>query len=231
MGCDTIVATHRCYSSVLETFLDADVLLYKNPIMTIYNDMANKKSIKGTQTEKNLVISYLNESQAYARYTFYGAQANKEKYFPIEKAFNDTAANELRHAKVFFKFLEGGVVEADLGADAGVIGDTATNLEISIGEEKKEGVEAYIAFAKTAKEEGFPEIAEHFTAIAEIERHHLERFERYLKQVKDGTVWKRDKAIKWQCLVCGYIYEGKEPPEVCPACDHPREHYIALDFD
>ena len=173
MGCDTIVATHRCYSSVLETFLDADVLLYKNPIMTIYNDMANKKSIKGTQTEKNLVISYLNESQAYARYTFYGAQANKEKYFPIEKAFNDTAANELRHAKVFFKFLEGGVVEADLGADAGVIGDTATNLEISIGEEKKEGVEAYIAFAKTAKEEGFPEIAEHFTAIAEIERHHL----------------------------------------------------------
>ena len=192
--------------------------------------MANKKSIKGTQTEKNLVISYLNESQAYARYTFYGAQANKEKYFPIEKAFNDTAANELRHAKVFFKFLEGGVVEADLGADAGVIGDTATNLEISIGEEKKEGVEAYIAFAKTAKEEGFPEIAEHFTAIAEIERHHLERFERYLQQVKDGTVWKREKPILWKCLVCGYVAEGTEPPEECPACDHPYQHYMALDY-
>ena len=157
--------------------------------------MANKtKSIKGTQTEKNLAISYMNEAQAYARYTFYAQQADKENYFPIGEIFRDTASNELRHGKIFLKMLEGGTVDIALTPDAGVTGDTATNLE-----------------------------------IAEIEQHHCDRFERYLQQVKDGTVWKRDKPIKWKCLVCGYIYEGKQPPAVCPACDHPREHYMALD--
>lgn len=193
--------------------------------------MATTKSIKGTQTEKNLVTSYLNEAQAYTRYTFYAQQANKEGYFPLEVVFNETAANELHHAKVFFKFLEGGTVSATLGADAGVIGDTATNLEISIKEEQNEGYEAYLAFAKTAQEEGFDEIAERFTAIASVEKHHEARFARYLEQVKNGTVWKRDTPIKWQCLVCGYIHEGTTPPEVCPGCNHPQKHYIALDFD
>lgn len=192
--------------------------------------MANKtKSIKGTQTEKNLAISYMNEAQAYARYTFYAQQADKENYFPIGEIFRDTASNELRHGKIFLKMLEGGTVDIALTPDAGVIGDTATNLEISIKEEKEEGVKAYIAFAKVAEEEGFPDAARHFREIAEIEQHHCDRFEHYLQQVKDGTVWKRDKPIKWKCLVCGYIYEGKQPPAVCPACDHPREHYMALD--
>ena len=116
-----------------------------------------------------------------------------------------------------------------LEVDAGVIGDTATNLEISIREEAEEGVDAYIKAAAVADEEGFPEIASHFRAIAEVEKHHNARFERFLKQVQDGTVWKRDAEIEWQCLVCGYIFTGTEPPQVCPGCDHPREHYMALD--
>lgn len=190
---------------------------------------AKPKSIKGTRTEKNLVDAYMSESAAYSRYTFYSKQANKEKYFPIEKIFAETADNELHHAKVFFKFLEGGSVACTLDVDAGVIGDTAANLATAVSEEIKEGVEQYTAAAKVADEEGFPEIARHFRAIAEVEHHHMQRFERYLKQVKDGTVWKRDKPIEWQCLVCGYIFKGTEPPETCPGCDHPREHFMALD--
>ncbi len=191
--------------------------------------MATKKSIKDTQTEKNLVIAYMAESSAYTRYTFYAKQAEKEKYFPIAEIFRETADNELNHGKVFFKLLEGGSVNVPLNVDAGVIGDTASNLATAAHEEEVEGVELYTESAKVADEEGFPEIAEHFRAIAEVEEHHRKRFERYLKQVKEGTVWKRDKPVKWQCLVCGYIFEGTEPPEKCPACDHPREHYMALD--
>lgn len=188
-----------------------------------------KKSIKGTKTEKNLVIAYMAESAAYTRYTFYASQANKEGYFPIERIFTETAANEMRHGKVFFKFLEGGNLNVPVDVDAGVIGDTASNLETAAHEELVEGVELYTNAAKVADEEGFTEIAEHFRAIAEIEDHHRRRFERYLKQVKEGTVWKREKPVTWQCLVCGYEYVGTEPPKVCPACDHPYQHYRALD--
>ena len=183
-----------------------------------------KKSIKGTETEKNLVIAYMAESSAYTRYNFYASQADKENYFPIGEIFRNTADNEMRHGKVFFKFLEGGVVGANMDVDAGVIGSTAENLEIAIKEEQNEGIKMYTNAAQVADEEGFPEIAEHFRAIAEIETRHKARFEAYLKQVKDGTVWKRDHKIKWQCLVCGYVFEGKEPPKVCPACDHPYQH-------
>ena len=190
-----------------------------------------KKSIKGTETEKNLVIAYMAESSAYTRYNFYASQADKENYFPIGEIFRNTADNEMRHGKVFFKFLEGGVVGANMDVDAGVIGSTAENLEIAIKEEQNEGIKMYTNAAKVADKEGFPEIAEHFRAIAEIETRHKARFEAYLKQVKDGTVWKRDHKIKWQWLVCGYVFEGKEPPKVCPACDHPYQHYIALDMD
>jgi len=187
------------------------------------------KSVKGTETEKNLVIAYAAESMAYSRYTYYAKQADKEKYFPIGEIFRETADNELRHGKTFFQYLEGGSLEVPVDIDAGVIGDTASNLETAMKEEQQEGVELYTKAAKVALEEGFPEIAEHFKAIAEVEKHHYDRFECYLKQVKDGTVWKRDHVIKWKCLVCGYIHEGTEPPEECPACDHPREHYMAMD--
>ena len=189
-----------------------------------------KKSIKGTKTEMNIVSSYLSETQAYARYTYYSQQAKKENYFPIQKIFEETAANELHHAKVFFKMLEGGQVTGTLNQlDAGVIGTTAENLKISIEEEQDQGIDQYKAFAKVALEEGFPVIASHFMAIAAIEEHHKQRFEAWLKHVNDGTCWTRDHVIKWQCLVCGYVFEGKQPPLKCPACDHPREHYMALD--
>lgn len=192
--------------------------------------MATKpKSLKGTKTEANLVTAYLAESSAYTRYTFYSGQATKEKYFPIARIFDDTAANELRHAKIYFKYLQGGQLAAKMTVDAGVIGTTAENLATAAAEELAEGVDMYMDFAKVAEKEGFADIAEHFRAIASIEQAHHNRFERFLKQVQDGTVWKREKPITWKCLVCGYEYVGTEPPAVCPACDHPREHYIALD--
>ena len=180
--------------------------------------MAETKSVAGTQTEKNLATSYLNESQSYARYTFYAQKAVKESYFPIGYAFNETAANELRHAKIFLGFLPGGKLVAE------------DNLKISIDEERYEGVKAYQAYAEVADKEGFPVIASHFRAIAQIEQHHLDRFQTYLDQLQKGTIWKREKPILWQCLVCGYIYEGTEPPVKCPACDHPYQHYIGLDI-
>ena len=158
------------------------------------------KSIKGTKTEQNLVNAYVSESTAYSRYMFYASQAEKEEYFPISEVFKETANNELRHAKVFFKYLKGGQVDCNVTVDAGVIGDTASNLETAMKEELAEGVEQYRTSAAVARKEGFNEIAEHFEAIASIEEHHRERFETYLKQVKDGTVWKRDHVIKWECV-------------------------------
>ena len=192
--------------------------------------MATTKSIRGTQTEKNLVIAYLAESAAYTRYTFYAQQADKENYFPVGQIFRETADNELHHGKIFFKYLEGGSVEVPMTADAGVIGDTASNLACAAQEELTEGVDLYQKSADVANQEGFPEIASHFRAIAEIEKRHRARFERYLQQVKDGTVWKRDTPIQWKCLVCGYVYEGTTPPQTCPACNHPYQHYMALDI-
>lgn len=186
------------------------------------------KSIKGTRTEKNLVAAYLSESSAYTRYTFYAQQADKENYFPVGEIFRDTAANEMRHGKVYFKFLEGGQVEVPINADSGVIADTYSNLLCAAAEEQAEGVDQYISAAKVADEEGFPEIASHFRAIADVESHHRERFLKYAKMIKDGTLWKRDKPVTWKCLVCGYIFVGTEPPQKCPACDHPYQHYIAL---
>ena len=131
--------------------------------------MATKKSIKGTQTEKNLVTAYAAESMAYSRYTYYAKQADKENYYPIGEIFRETADNELHHGKVFFKFLEGGNVEVPLGIDAGVIGDTASNLETAMKEEENEGVKLYTEAAKVADEEGFPEIASHFIAVSRLE--------------------------------------------------------------
>lgn len=189
------------------------------------------KDIRGTKTERCIVAAYVSESTAYTRYSFYAKQADKENYFPIGQIFRETADNELHHAKVFFKMLQGGSVNVELDVDSGIIGDTATNLSIASEEERVEGVEQYRASAKIADEEGFTEIAEHFRAIADVEESHRRRFDIYLKQVKDGTVWKREKPIKWRCLVCGYIYEGTTPPDPCPACDHPYQHYMALDID
>ncbi len=192
--------------------------------------MDNTKSLKGTKTEVNLANAYVSESTAYTRYTFFAQQANKESYFQVSNIFDETAANELHHAKIFLKYLtEGGVTTAPIGVDAGIIGPTADNLKVAASEEEREGVDQYLASAKDAEEEGFAEIAERFRAIATIENHHRERFNTLLNRIETGTMWKRDKPIKWQCLVCGYIYEGVEPPVKCPACYHPYQHFMPME--
>ncbi len=163
------------------------------------------KSIKGTKTEVNLANSYVAESCAYSRYTFYAQQAQKESYFQYANIFNETAANELHHAKIYFKYLtEGAVTVPNVGVDAGIIGTTAENLKVASEEEQKEGVDLYIRFAKVAEEEGFEEIAGRVREIAEVEE-------------------------QWQCLVCGYIHEGTEPPTKCPACYHPSQHFMPME--
>lgn len=188
--------------------------------------MSTQKSLVGTKTQKNLADAYVAESCAYTRYTFFAQQAQKESYFQYANIFNETAANELHHAKIYFKFLsEGDAVTDPVSVDAGVIGTTLENLKVAAREEEIEGVEMYTNAAKVADEEGFPEIAARFRAIATIENHHHERFLAMAKRIEDGTVWKEDKPIKWQCLVCGYIYEGVTPPDKCPACAHPYQHF------
>lgn len=192
--------------------------------------MSDSKSIKGTRTEKQLALAYVAESCAYSRYTYYAQQAQKESYFQYANIFNETAANELHHGKIFFKYLtEGGVTVDGVGVDAGIIGPTADNLKVAAAEEQKEGVEQYLNAAKIAEDEGFAEIAERFRAIASVEAHHEKRFDLMCERIETGTVWKREKPIKWQCLVCGYIYEGTEPPVKCPACYHPYQHFMPIE--
>lgn len=187
--------------------------------------MADTKSIKGTQTEVNLANAYVSESTAYTRYTFYAQQATKDSYFQLANMLDETAANELHHAKIFLKYLEDGGVTPPVAVDPGVLGNTLNNLKTAAEEELREGVEQYTKAAAVAEKEGFIQIAEQFRAIATVENHHRERFLKYAEMIENGTVWKRDKPIKWQCLVCGYVYEGTEPPAKCPACLHPYQHF------
>lgn len=189
--------------------------------------MADTKSLKGTQTEKLLATSYVVESTAVTRYTYFAQSAEKEGYHQYSNIFKETAANELHHAKIFLKYLtEGGVVIAPIGVDPGILTPTVDNLKVAAAEEEQEGVKMYINAAKVAKEEGFDEISARFSAIATIEAHHKERFDLMRQRIEEGTVWKREKPIKWQCQVCGYIYEGVEPPQKCPACYHPYQYFM-----
>ncbi len=189
--------------------------------------MADNKSIKGTKTEKLLAAAYVAESCAYSRYTFFAQTAQKESYFQFANIFNETADNELHHAKIFLKYLtEGAVMTDPIGVDPGILSPTLENLKVAAAEEEKEGVEMYTNAAKVAESEGFTEIAETFSAIATIEMRHMKRFELMRQRIEEGSVWKREKPIKWQCLVCGYIYEGTEPPTKCPACKHPYQHFM-----
>lgn len=192
--------------------------------------MNTETNIKGTKTEQNIVNAFAAETQAYARYTYYSQTADKEQYFPVGEVFRASAANELHHAKVFLKMLQNDQVPCTGMVDAGFLGNTAENLAVAIREEANEGYLFYTAAAKTAKEEGFPLIASHFLAIAEVEKHHHDRFQRCLEMVQKGTMWKRDEPINWICLVCGYVFRGKTPPTKCPACDHPYQHYMPEDL-
>lgn len=188
------------------------------------------KPVTGTQTEKNLLAAYFSESAAVTRYHFYSQQALKDGYHCVSKIFDETAENELAHSKVFFKLLPGGdPITVEVSNNPGIISDVKTNLRTAIFEEIHEAADFYEAAAATARKEGFDIVASHFDAIATVERHHAERFQRFLKHIEDGTLWKRDKPVKWMCLVCGYIEEGLEPPKECPGCDHPRSHYVAIE--
>lgn len=186
-----------------------------------------QKSLKGTRTQQMLAIAYAAESTAYTRYTFFSQSAEKEGYHQYAKIFAETAANELHHAKIFLKYLcEAPARTTPLTIDAGVLSPTVDNLKVAAAEEEEEGVKLYTKSAEIAEEEGFQEIADRFRAIATIENHHRERFDLLRKRIEEGTVWKSDKPIKWQCQVCGYIFEGTEPPQKCPACYHPREYFM-----
>jgi rubrerythrin len=184
------------------------------------------KSLKGTQTEKNILTAFAGESQARNRYNFFASQAKKEGYEQISAIFADTADNEKEHAKRLFKFLvEGGEAEVRASFPAGVIGKTVDNLRDAAAGEKHEYSQMYPEFAAKADEEGFPEVAETMRNIAAAEVGHETRFLALAKNIDDGTVFKRPGTVQWRCRNCGYIHEGAEAPEECPACEHERAYF------
>jgi len=184
--------------------------------------------LKGTKTEQNLLKAFAGESQARNRYTYFSKQAKKEGYEQIAAIFSETAENEKEHAKVFFKHLQGGMVEITAAYPAGVIGTTEENLLEAAEGEKMEWGTLYPDFAQIAEDEGFPEVANSFRNIAKVEAEHEKRYRTLLKNVKEDKVFKRDQSMKWKCRNCGFIYEGPEPPQICPACQHPQSYYELL---
>jgi len=182
-------------------------------------------SIKGTRTEKNLLAAFAGESQARNRYTYAASVARKEGLHQICEIFNETADNEKEHAKRFFKFLEGGMVEITAKYPAGIIGTAAENLRAAAAGEHEEWEELYPEFARIAKEEGFPEIAAAFTTIARAEKSHEERYLKLLDSVEGQKVFAKDQPVRWKCRNCGYVHDGAEAPGKCPACLHPREYF------
>jgi rubrerythrin len=184
------------------------------------------KSIKGTQTEKNLLAAFAGESQARNRYSFFASKAKKEGYEQIAAIFLETAENEKEHAEVFFKHLkDGGDVEIMAEYPAGVIGTTEQNLLAAADGEKMEWGTLYPDFLETAEKEGFPMVAHSFKTIAEVEAYHERRYRKLLDNVKKNKVFKKEKVVKWKCRNCGYVHEGDEAPDVCPACQHPQSYY------
>jgi rubrerythrin len=186
------------------------------------------RSLHGTQTEKNLLKAFAGEAQARNRYTYFASAARKAGFEQIANIFVETAENEREHAKVFFKYLEGGDVEITAAYPAGVIGDTRANLEAAAAGEKLEWSELYAGFEKTARAEGFPEIATSFKEIAEVEEFHERRYRKLAANIDAGRVFKKPASVKWHCTNCGYVHEGPDAPAVCPACKHPQAYYEVL---
>jgi len=186
------------------------------------------KSVKGTRTEKNLLASFAGESQARNRYTYFASAAKKAGYEQISAIFLETADNEKEHAKRFFKLLEGGEVQIAASYPAGAIGDTAENLAAAAAGENLEWRKLYKEAEATAREEGFEEIAVLFKEISEVEEEHEKRYRKLLKNLKEEKLFKKDTIVKWKCRNCGYVHEGKEAPENCPACAHPQSYYEIL---
>ena len=181
--------------------------------------------LKGSQTEKNLLTAFAGESQARNRYTYFAGQAKKEGYEQIAAIFDETANQEKEHAKREFKFLKGGEVEITAAFPGGVIGTTVENLKAAAAGEHYETTEMYPGFAEVAEKEGFCEIAGVFRSIAVAEKRHEGRYVALAKNIANGRVFKRQKNVRWVCRNCGYVHEGTEALEVCPACAHPRAHY------
>ncbi len=185
-------------------------------------------SLKGSQTEKNLLTAFSGESQARNRYTYISSQAKKEGYVQMVDIFAETANQEKEHAKRLFKFLEGGEGEIAAAFPAGVIGTTLENLKAGAAGEHYEHTEMYPGFAKVAREEGFDIIAAVFEAIAVAEKQHEKRYLDLAANIEAGKVFKRDEKVTWRCRNCGYLHEGNEAPESCPACAHPQAHFELL---
>ncbi len=185
-------------------------------------------TLKGTRTEKNILTAFAGESQARNRYTYFASQAKKEGYVQISAIFEETASQEKEHAKRLFKFLEGGEVEVKAAFPAGVIGKTLDNLKAAAEGENHEHVEMYPEFAKIAREEGFNEIADVMEAIAVAEKLHEKRYLTLAANIENGRVFKRSETTGWRCRNCGYLHEGTEAPEECPACAHPQAHFELL---
>jgi rubrerythrin len=184
-----------------------------------------EKSIKGTRTEQNLLKAFAGESQAKNRYTYFAKVAKKEGYEQISAIFMETALQEEQHAKMFFRFLEGGVVEITASYPAGVISTTEENLEAAADGENEEWSLLYPEFAKIAEEEGFPKVASKFKLIAQVEAQHEKRYRKLLENVRNGEVFKKGKKVKWVCRKCGYVYEGEKALQNCPACEHPQAYF------
>ncbi|WPE16673.1 rubrerythrin family protein [Candidatus Thioglobus autotrophicus] len=186
------------------------------------------KSIKGSQTEKNLLIAFAGESQARNRYTFFASKAKKEGLVQISDIFLETANQEKEHAERFFKYLEGGELEITTTFPAGVIGTTFDNLIAAAQGEEYEWSVMYPEFAQTAREEGFDEIAQTFESIIIAEKQHDKRYKALAENIKAGRVFKRNGTVTWRCRNCGYLHEAPEAPELCPACNHPQAYFELL---
>ncbi len=186
------------------------------------------KSVKGTQTEKNLLLAFAGESQARNRYSYYSGVARKEGLIQISGIFEETANQEKEHAKRFYKFLEGGEVQITASFPAGEIGTTLENLRGAAAGEKHEWKELYPAFAKVARDEGFLQIAEVFEAVCVAEKQHEKRYGDLADNLEAGRVFKRNGRVVWRCLNCGYLHEAEEAPKLCPACHHPQAYFELL---
>ncbi|MFA7329366.1 MAG: rubrerythrin family protein [Candidatus Ratteibacteria bacterium] len=185
-------------------------------------------SLKGTETEKNLLKAFAGESQARNRYTYFAGVARKEGYEQIANTFIETANNEKEHAKIFFKHLEGGEVEITATYPAGIIKDTKTNLEAAAAGEKMEWTVLYADFGKIAGDEGFPEVARSFAEISKVEKFHEARYRKLINNIGKGEVFQKPAPVKWHCSNCGYVFEGAHAPQECPACKHPQAYYELL---
>ncbi|MHC4756032.1 MAG: rubrerythrin [Planctomycetota bacterium] len=181
--------------------------------------------LKASKTEKNLITAFAGESQARNRYTYFSSKARKEGYMQISSIFAETADQEKEHAKRLFKFLQGGEAQVNAAFPAGIIGTTTENLKEAAAGEDYETTTMYPGFAKIADEEGFSEIAGVFRKIAVAEARHRDRYLALMKNIEDGKVFKKDKPVRWICRNCGYVHEGSEAPDLCPACAHPQAYF------